>query len=254
MTTIGIHPSLIAKLVEAPETGMGYQVLQVQLEREVPRHVLVLNAEMAEEMVTEVTPLEKVIARQAQERVFKALQYTPERIHFRILSRSEAVTKGLGEKRADRASEQPASDANPELSNADERFLRYSAFQNDRRMNPVRSVKPGTYVTTRTDGMTHVKTGMDAVRRYALPRPVPAVNRFELKPPTPIKVRRGTVAPAYGQPGGGKEVIFDDGAPANTFQPPPSKIPPGTSGKDIENSPIVKAAERLAAEARKRRM
>lgn len=228
MTTIGIHISLIEKLIDSPETGMGYQVLRVELEREIPRYVLVLNAEIAKEMLTEVTPLERVIEKQAQERVFKALQYTPERIHFRILSRSEAVSKGLGENRAERAGEQPACDANPELSNADERFLRYSAFQNDRRMNPDRSVKPGTYVTTRTDGMTHVKTGMDAVRRYALPNPKPAIYRFDLDPPTRIVIRRGTVEPAHGQPGGGVEVIFDSGAPAGTFRPPVFTMVPGT--------------------------
>ncbi|MBI4479107.1 MAG: hypothetical protein HY651_03700 [Acidobacteria bacterium] len=228
MTTIGIHPSLIAKLVEAPETGMGYQVLQVQLESEVPRHVLVLNAEMAEEMVTEVTPLEKVIARQAQERILKALQYTLEKIHFHVLTRLEAVANNLVEKHAKRDGEGPASQADPELSEQGEQFLRYSAFRNDRRINSDGSVKPGTYVTTHADGMTHVKTGMDAVRRYALPKPKPAIYRFALDPPTRIQVRRGIVAPAYGQPGGGVEVKFDNGAPSGTFRPPVFEMEPGT--------------------------
>lgn len=68
----------------------------------------------------------------------------------------------------------------------------------------------------RTKGATHVKTGTDAVRRYALPNPAPAVHRCHLKPPRPIEVQRGTVQPAFGQPGGGVEIIFVRGSPAGT--------------------------------------
>jgi hypothetical protein len=70
------------------------------------------------------------------------------------------------------------------------------------------------------------ETGMDAVRRYALPNPDPAVHRFFLKPLAAIPVRRGTVQPAYGRPGGGAEVIFEEGAPAGTKYEQ-DEIPPG---------------------------
>lgn len=70
------------------------------------------------------------------------------------------------------------------------------------------------------------RTGKDAVRRYALPNPDPAVYRYYLEPPTIIDVRRGTVQPAFGQPGGGAEVIFENGAPSGTKRAQ-DRIPPG---------------------------
>ena len=73
--------------------------------------------------------------------------------------------------------------------------------------------------------MTYVKSGMDAVRRYALARPEPAVHRYYLEPRRLISIRRGTVQPAFGQPGGGVEAIFERGAPAGTKRKQ-DEIPP----------------------------
>jgi hypothetical protein len=42
------------------------------------------------------------------------------------------------------------------------------------------------------------------------------LHRFYLRPPDPIPVRRGRVQPAFGQPGGGVEVIFETGVPPRT--------------------------------------
>ena len=230
MVTTRIHPSLTAKFIQSPETGMGYQILEASLKPDLPSYVLIVNAELAierkEHRIFLAEALAEAVAVMAEGRILKALCETPEKVDFRVLSRSEALAKGLIEMRAGKAEEGPAIEASPQMSAAAEKFLRYSAFANDRRINfSDGSVKPGTYTTTYDDGTAYIKTGMDAVRRYALPNPAPAVNKFELKPPTQIQVRRGTVSPAYGQPGGGKEVIFDNGAPANTFQLR-STIPP----------------------------
>jgi hypothetical protein len=109
----------------------------------------------------------------------------------------------------------PADEAAPEQSEGSEQFLRFSAFVDDLRIRADGSVVPGTYATTRDDGI-RVKSGSEAVARYALPNPDPAVHRFHLGPPHPVEIRRGTVQPAYGHTGGGAEVIFDVGAPART--------------------------------------
>ena len=96
-----------------------------------------------------------------------------------------------------------------------ELFVRYSAFHPDFRINPDGSVRPGTYVTTATD-MSHVPSGLAAVGRYALPNPAPALYAFMMLPPLGVSVHCGTVAPKYGQAGGGVEVQFNAPLPAGT--------------------------------------
>ena len=83
---------------------------------------------------------------------------------------------------------------------------------------------PGTYATTEEDAK-HVKTGRDAVKRYALPNPKPAVYVFTIDPPLRTTLKRGVAQPAYGQPGGRVEVIFVNGSPDKTVTGP-AQIPP----------------------------
>lgn len=71
-------------------------------------------------------------------------------------------------------------------------------------------MQPGTFATTAEDA-EHVKTGRDAVIRYALENKKSANKRFTITPATDTRLQRGIVQPAYGEPGGGVEVIFVDG-------------------------------------------
>ena len=81
------------------------------------------------------------------------------------------------------------------------------------------AILPGIYATTEEDAK-HVKTGRDAVKRYALPNPAPAVYVFTIDPPLRTNLKRGVAQPAYGQPGGGVEVIFVNGSPDQTVTGP----------------------------------
>jgi hypothetical protein len=205
---------------------MGYQFVEVMLkDRDLRREILVFNCEFAAESGG------RVMVREGMQEVQKrrlelALQAPDDGVSLRVLTREEAVKKGLLGPSGYSAQQGAASDGPLVSSRPEERFLRFSAFVNDVRILPDGSVRPGTYVTTHDDGIAFVKTGMDAVRRDALPNPDPAVHRFYLRPPEPIPVRRGTVQPANNQPGGGAEVIFEQGAPAGTRYKR-DKIPPG---------------------------
>lgn len=117
-----------------------------------------------------------------------------------------------------------AEDAPITLTNAGEEFKRFSAFANDRRVTQAKGLLAGTFATTKEDADANIKTGLDAVARYALPNPVPASNVFTIKPPENIDLKRGTSQPAYNQPGGGVEVIFVNGSPDETVTGP-AKIP-----------------------------
>ena len=69
-----------------------------------------------------------------------------------------------------------------------------------------------TYVTTLLE-QPYLNTGLAAVGRLALPLPLPAsyVVQYQLKNDTNILV--GTVAPQFGQSGGGVEVLLDNVTP-----------------------------------------
>ncbi|MBI4263103.1 MAG: hypothetical protein HY657_01900 [Acidobacteria bacterium] len=111
-----------------------------------------------------------------------------------------------------------------ETTKTGEVFVRFSAFQNDNRIREDGSLRPGTYATTEEDAR-NVKTGRDAVARYALSNPQPASYRFTIRPEIDTVIQKGIVQPAFEQPGGGVEVIFKDGAAPNTVTLPPDKIP-----------------------------
>lgn len=219
-----IHETWTTALLGQPETGMGYQIVEVLLAKGA-EHVIVVNGQRALD-VHESPSRFREGAREFEKRLLNMMLKADRKDkEFRVLTHREAVTKGLFEAKAYAAGGGAASEAEPEQSHADEEFLRFSAFADDIRILADGSVVPGTYATTRADGEP-VKTGKEAVERYALPNPDPAVHRFWLKPPVRIQVRRGKVQPANGHQGGGVEVIFDNGAPAKTKYKQ-DQIPPG---------------------------
>ena len=113
------------------------------------------------------------------------------------------------------ASSPAAQNVSNQQTNANEIFVRFVAYRNDRRLRPNGSWRSGTYATTEQDAQ-NIRTGMDAVARYALPNPLPASYVFEGRPHTGTSIQRGTVLPAFGQPGGGIEVIFTNGTQPRT--------------------------------------
>lgn len=113
-----------------------------------------------------------------------------------------------------------AKDAPITITVSGEIFKRFSAYPNDRRVTAGRGLVAGTFATTKEDSDAHIKTGMDAVSRYALPEDKPASNVFTIQPASDTDLQRGTVAPANNQPGGGVEVIFVNALPNGTVSGP----------------------------------
>ncbi len=219
-----IHESWTRALIHEPETGMGYQVVEVPLGK-YAEHAIVLNGRQALETNETPSRFREGASKIRQEHAHLVLISEFKETRINVLSRREAIAKGLIEGRAYKAGRGAATEAAAEQSKENEEFRRFSAFPDDIRILADGSVTPGTYVTTAADA-AHVATGKEAVERYALPNPDPATHRFYLKPPAPIQVRRGTVQPANGRQGGGDEVIFDNGAPPKTRYKQ-DQIPPG---------------------------
>ena len=192
---------------------MGYQVVDVTTTLSERTPVLILNAQSALDEAEVRSRFGQVPSGygRALERLADSRSYE----NIRVLSATELSRRGLFVSRSVRGDRGPADEAIPERSQRDERFIRFSAFANDLRIQEDGSVLPGTYATTYADGMG-VGTGTEAVERYALPNPDPAVNRFHLKPSQIVPLRRGTVQPANGRRGEGAEILLDSGAPSGT--------------------------------------
>lgn len=114
---------------------------------------------------------------------------------------------------------QAAKDAPVTATSSNEVFKRFSAYIDDFRITDKKGLRSGTFATTAEDA-ENVKTGRDAVTRYALENKQSANKRFTIKPAENTSLQRGIAQPAYGEPGGGVEVIFVNGTGDNTVSGP----------------------------------
>lgn len=113
-----------------------------------------------------------------------------------------------------------AEDAPVTLTGLGEVFKRFSAYANDKRVTSGKGLTPNTFATTKEDADANIRTGADAVARYALPNSKPANNVFTINPAKDTELKRGTAQPANNQLGGGVEVIFVNGLPDGTVTGP----------------------------------
>lgn len=210
----------IGSLLRQPESGMGYQVVDALTTDSRTKRGIVYNAELLtldeNRLSDRMIMLTKTVSealRTASSTAgeFRALTVVHDARTTR-LAKQESKTAGG----ADTAAEQKTKDGDA--------FYRFSAFANDRRVTAENGLLPGTYATTKEDG-DKVKTGRDAVERYALPNDDPASYRFTIKPLKDTTVQKGIVQPANNHQGGGVEVIFTTGTTKNTVTQPPVKLP-----------------------------
>jgi hypothetical protein len=214
------------ELLAQPESGMGFQFVEFETVFHERKLGVAYNAELVA-TASERADVDAFRAyRQARElfasrrdhRILR-LRVVPRdlpeiREKFSVLESPAAYGRFRG----------PARDAPLAATSPGEIFLRFSAFEDDHRINVDGSLKPGSYATTEEDAR-HVRTGKDVVARQALPNPDPAVNVFKILPPPRTPIQCGIVASAHHHPGGGVEVIFPQGTPAASVTGP-AKIPP----------------------------
>ncbi len=214
------------ELIAQPESGMGYQDVAVKLRNGEMRYGTAFNAEFLLYSRESPSLLERISEPGERSLMLEEKQLGPgqEILSLKVLQSEADVSTRIRESSSSTQSSSGASDAPEEELRKKERFKRFSAYANDRRVTASGALLPGTYATTEKDAK-HVNTGRDAVRRYALPNPVPAINVFTIDSRIRTKLKRGMAQPAYGQPGSGVEVIFVNGSPARTVTGP-AQIPP----------------------------
>lgn len=196
-------------LIHQPETGMGYQLVEVT---NLDYRRIIGIAYNAELVLERDDPYRAVSLRAFALGVLRRDTGSAVR-EVRMLARDSVEYRMfmVGETQAIYGAKQgPAKAAPVQQTKAGEMFKRFSAYENDKRIRADGSLEPGTYATTEEDAR-HVLTGKEAVRRYALPNPEPAVNVFIIKPVIATPIQSGIAQPAYGQPGGGVEVVFTAG-------------------------------------------
>ena len=221
-----LNENLQRELIAQPESGMGYQNVAIELRNGETRYGTAFNAEFLL-YSGEPSQLLQKISEPSQRLLMlerKELSFGEDIRSLKGLQTEADVSPRVRESSSSTKSSSGAGDAPEEELQEEERFKRFSAYANDRRLTASGALVPGTYATTEKDAK-HVKTGRDAVKRYALPNPAPAVHVFTIDPPLRTKLKRGVAQPAYGQPGGGVEVIFVNGSPNNTVTGP-VQIPP----------------------------
>lgn len=219
-----------SSLVNRAEYGMGYQKVIATLDTGSHENGIIVNAEVFMNDVERASQKifdnwEDVVeeARKSRRSVV-SVQLVPRPAQSLHGVRRIAVNARKALLQESLAAVGPAKDAPVTLTLDGEVFKRFSAYANDRRVTAGRGLTRGTFATTREDADAHVKTGADAVHRYALENKTPASNVFTITPPKETNLQRGIVEPAYGEPGGGVEVIFVNGSPDGTVTDP-KRIP-----------------------------
>src|SRR5581483_1315150 len=227
----------IKSLTELPETGMGFQLIEaVVWGNKTP--LLVLNSEHAIDLShVELTPgddpvtilrngLRIVDAMKSD--IVETVLAAPQPHSFRLLNARIGETPVSASAAVTPAPQAalPSSLVKHVILSANRVFHRFSAYNPDRRVDPVTgSFLPGTYAAPASE-VPFVPTGLVAVGGFALPNNLPASHHYEIEAPVGTVVDFGTVAPAFGQAGGGVEAYFSKAVTNAKVPPTPaSKLP-----------------------------
>jgi hypothetical protein len=205
-----------------PETGMGFQLVEAMVMGDLKRLLDLSGVELTVSNDPAIVLRNGIrIVELLKSDVRQTLVMSPAPHSFKLLS-IRIPTHGLP---AGAMSSIPVTAASPSSLvkhvklKAPRAFHRFSAFTPDRRVNPLTGdFLPGTYASPASE-LPFLPTGFAVVGRLALPNNLPASHHFEINAAIGTDVDFGTVAPAFGQAGGGVEAFFSKGA-MNASAPP----------------------------------
>jgi hypothetical protein len=213
-----LNDTAVEELLELPETGMGFQLVEASIWGTVTP-LLVLNGQRAIDLSQAglVEGDDPAIVLRNGLHIIEAMKgdvtltmiAAPGPRSFKLLQGRIGPPTGPGiTTGASVAAALPSSLIKHDTLKANRLFYRYSAFSPDKRVDPkTGNFLPGTYAAPASE-VPFVPTGFIAVGRFALPNTLPASYRYEIEAPTGTSVDFGTVAPAFGQAGGGVEAYF----------------------------------------------
>ncbi|MCW3061116.1 MAG: hypothetical protein JWQ02_2937 [Capsulimonas sp.] len=217
-------------LINLPETGSGYQIIDLP---QAQQHMaagcyIVFNAELAilfseyESFLNGLNPQDLPAAFETYESFKLSVTVSP--VNITSLSGISLVAPPPGPP----GGPPPVVGKWPKTptlvvaatTKVGELFWRVSTHASDPRLVGGHFT-PGTYATSNLD-MAFVNTGFGAVGRYALPSPFPSNYVYLITPAVGTAFDVGTSRPSFGQAGGGVEVLFTTAAAASfsRLQPP----------------------------------
>jgi hypothetical protein len=203
------------EFLKLPETGMGYQIIEAAKSGSFSRErYIVLNSEIAIEMNGMEEYLISMVLLQGTEACKKNLEFIQ-------LKSIQLISNKLFRdivKEPENKKEKGAIDNPVVFANSEEIFVRLSAFDNDRRVDKEnKCLRPGSFTTTHDDYFACKYSKDDPIERYALPNNDEIIWAFYIKPDKSDTLQLGTVQPANGKRGGGKEAYFEKGTAKGTF-------------------------------------
>ena len=226
-----LDKAAIEDLVALPETGMGFQLVESLILGK-PTPLLIFNSERAidlSQLGLEPGDDPTVILRNGlriietlkRDDVVMTMFSAPAPRSFSLLNAriGPLPSTNVAVASAGVRAALPSSLVKHDKLKTNRVFHRFSASNPDRRVDPLTgSFLAGTYAAPASE-VPFVPTGFVAVGRFALPNTLPASFHYEIEAPAGTSVDFGTVAPAFGQAGGGVEAYFAHAVP-NAKSPP----------------------------------
>ena len=220
-----IYPQDAETLLEKPETGMGYQIINAsQYNRTLVRKFVVYNTNLAVELDSDFQMNKRLIINEGYKAVLnkatelmletnsiKVFDHTSIR-EYRVLSETKKTSK----KR--HSGGKGATDSPTEHATGTDVYVRISAYEDDKRIDFQKmKLKPGAFTTTFNDYSDCVSTNDEPIDRYALPNDEKINWAFYIKPKSTDVLQKGIVQPAFNHEGGGIEAYFENGTSENTY-------------------------------------
>ena len=205
------------QLLNAPETGMGYQVIEAgKGSNYTKERFVVLNSVAVIEINgTEGNYIGMIINEGINEFKTKAKLIVLNSIT--VLNEIQFRYNKVSEPEMD--NRKGAMDNR--IVNADgiEMFVRLSAFEDDKRIDKLnKCLRKGSFATTFNDFTYCKRTKDDPIERYALPNNDNIKFVFHIQPKQVDTLQKGIVQPANNKHGSGEEVYFENGTSLGTYK------------------------------------
>ena len=214
---LSINENAAKELLKIPESGPGFQIVEGTFQGERSIYI-VWNAEFAIDLKDAPMSSEDYIGALLGSWINKqalsplTIIAAPSLHSFSLVGARVHSSASTGLSGSSPLSPPPSTLVKAITLTKPRKFFRFSPFSKDRRIDSKNgNFLPGTYCCPESEE-PHVPSGFSAVGRFALPSSQPASYRYEINANIGTTVLFGTVAPAYGQAGGGVEAYLPAGA------------------------------------------
>lgn len=212
-------------LLEKPETGMGYQIINAsQYKSGFIRKFVVYNTNLAVELDSNFQVNKRLIVNEGYKvALSRATELMLETNSIKVFDHNSirqkitlSETKRILNKRY--SGGKGATDSPKINANGTDFYVRVSAYEDDKRIDfEKKKLKPGTFTTTFEDYADCVSTNDNPIDRYALPNDENIEWSFFIQPKNVDILQKGIVQPAFGHQGAGIEAYFEKGTSENTY-------------------------------------